>query len=333
MGLLPAVKNPGVLSPQALRQLHRLRLNTGLHVPGMTSGVHSGFQRRPAAEFREHRRYTPGDDVRFVDWKATARQEHVFIKQNETPKDVAVTLLIDCSASMTWGNPPKLATTLALASALGYLALAQGDRLVVRPVVATGLPVLGPIRGKGQVPLLVRFLGELGERAGQLRAQADLGKAMIALGRRSPAPGAGRPGALAGGLVCVLSDLLGVGDLLTGLAALPQPAWNVAVLHLLHPAEIEPALAPGYGDFELFDIETGQKKRHALTARAFETYRQRLQAWQDDLARACQEKGALYSMISTGWSFEREILPRLIEMRVATPYEAALPVARLVKLR
>jgi hypothetical protein len=122
--------------------------------------------------------------------------------------------------------------------------------------------------------------------------------------------------------VCILSDLLGVADLTGGLAALPLPAWSVAIFHLLHPAEINPDLAPGYGDFELIDIETGQKKRHTLTARALDTYRQRLQAWQDQLTRICQEKSALYSMISTGWSFENEILPHLIKMRVASPLEA-----------
>jgi uncharacterized protein (DUF58 family) len=294
------------LSSAALRQLNRLRLNTGPLLPGLAVGSRPSQQRRPAAEFREHRQYAPGDDVRYVDWKASARQEHIFIKQGERQKDAAVFLLLDCSASMAWGDPPKSRAAIALANALGYLALAQGDRLTVLPVTGSrppnGLPPLGPIRGKGQVPMLFNYL-----QAVRFDGRVDLAQFMAGFGQRKPARG---------GLILVISDLLNMGELSRGLQAFPRPGWQVVVCHLLHPAEIDPAL-DGY--FELQDIETGQRKRYTITPRALATYRSRLQSWQDQLARTCQERKAAYTVIPANWSLENETIPHLRGIQVVSP--------------
>jgi uncharacterized protein (DUF58 family) len=295
------------LSPQALRQLNRLRLNTHLLLPGLAVGARASQQRKPAAEFREHRRYTPGDDVRYVDWKASARQEHIFIKQGEHQKDALIYLLLDCSASMAWGDPPKSFSALALAAALGYLALAQNDRLAVLPLVedppgGQNRPPLGPILGKGQVPLFINYLQSL-----HFKGQVNLARSVAGLVRREGARS---------GMVILLSDLLGVDDLARALEPLPLPAWNVVVCHLLHPAEIDPTLR---GDLEMQDIETGQKKRYSVTSRALDTYRQRLQAWRSDVAGACLERKAVYTMIPTHWSIEKEILPHLRKARIVAP--------------
>jgi uncharacterized protein (DUF58 family) len=304
MNSAPAM--PAGLSPAALRQLNRLRLNTGPLLPGLAAGSRPSQQRRPAAEFREHRPYTPGDDVRYVDWKASARQEHIFIRQGEHQKDAAVFLFLDRSASMAWGEPPKSRAAIALASALGYLALAQGDRLAVIPASedrpGDSLPPLGPVRGKGQVPLLFNYL-----QAVQFQGRVDLARVLAGFGQRKPARG---------GLVLVISDLLNMGDLAAGLAAFPRPSWKVVVCHLLHPAEIDPAL-DGY--FEFQDIETGGRKHYTVTPRVLETYRQRLQSWQGQLARTCQESNAAYALLPTNWSLESETIPHLRGMQVVSP--------------
>jgi uncharacterized protein (DUF58 family) len=121
------------LSAQAIRQLDRLRLNAGRYLPGYGVGLRPSLRRRPSAEFQQHRMYVPGDDVRFVDWKASARAEHIFVKQGEQPKEATVYLLLDCSASMAWGSPPKSQAALQLAAALAYLALSHGDRFMLVP--------------------------------------------------------------------------------------------------------------------------------------------------------------------------------------------------------
>ena len=117
-----------LLSPKAIRQLDRLRLSGARELRGQAIGQRPSFRRQPAPDFREHRAYVPGDDIRYVDWRASARHEQFFVKQGEYPKEATVYLLVDCSASMNWGEPPKRQTQLQLTATLAYLALAHRDR-------------------------------------------------------------------------------------------------------------------------------------------------------------------------------------------------------------
>lgn len=303
----PASPGEHLLSGDALRILNRLKLNTGPYLPGISVGHRPSSQRHPSVDFRDHRMYAPGDDVRFVDWKASARQEHVYIRQGEQQKEARIYLLIDLSASMRWGEPPKSNAALALAAALGYLALGSGDRLVVEPVFdrslnRAGPKPLGPISGKGQFAGLLNYLRSL-----PFRGQVDMGPTLASLRKR---------GSSGGGLVLVLSDLLGVGDLSASLEALPRPKWRVVILHQLHPAELDPTLQ---GDLELQDIENGQKKKYTITPKALETYRQRLEGWRAGIQEVCTEKKAVYTLLPTGWSLENETLPHLRSMNIVQP--------------
>jgi len=302
-GRIPAGDDRGStssLSAQTLQLLNRLTLNTDPMLPRQASGARSSATRKPASEFREHRQYAPGDDVRYVDWKASARQEHIFIKQNTDPKAELVYLLLDCSASMAWGKPPKSDTALALANLLGYLALAHQDRLVVLPVA--GAPSAGfhhPLWGKGQAALLNRYLQTL-----SFSGQVDLSRALASLRQRKLSQG---------GLVLVISDLLGTQDLSKALSALPAPSWKVVFCHLLHPDELNPKIN---GHFEMQDIETGQKKRYPVTAKVLKQYRLRLQAWRDQVAQTCLERRVVYLMLPTQGSIVQEIIPELLRSRV-----------------
>ncbi len=118
-----------------------------------------------------------------------------------------------------------------------------------------------------------------------------------------------------GGLVVVISDLLGTSNLEQGLSALPAPDWKLVVCHLLHPAELDPHLD---GSFEMQDIETGRKKVYPVTPRVLQMYHQRLQSWQDDVAQVCHKRSAVYTLIPTHWSLENEVMPQLQRAQVVT---------------
>src|SRR2546426_11356642 len=81
-----------------------------------------GRRRSPLAgssmEFADFRRYAPGDDFRRIDWRAFARLERLFLRVFEAEENITVTILIDCSASMYYGNPPKATLATSLAAAL-----------------------------------------------------------------------------------------------------------------------------------------------------------------------------------------------------------------------
>jgi uncharacterized protein (DUF58 family) len=290
-----------LLSARALRQLNRLKLNTHPFVPGYSAGERSSQRRRPASDFREHRMYTPGDDVRFVDWKASARQEHIFIKQGEQLKNATISILVDCSASMSWGDPSKQRAALSLAAALAYLGLAHRDRMLLTPL-APERKGLGPLTGKSQFPMVMNYL-----RSISFQGEIDLSRSIRTFSRKSVAWG---------GLALVISDLLGVEDLRDGLSSLPAPTWQVVVLHLLHPLEIQPELQ---GDFKMQDIETGQSKNYTVTPQALVKYQARLQAWQQELEEVCRDHKCIYLPLSSGWTMESQVLPRLRAANVIKP--------------
>ena len=73
----------GGLPDRTLRLLNQLSLNSGPLRLALPSGSRPSPLARTAIEFREHRQYAPGDDFRYVDWKASARQEHIYVKQGE----------------------------------------------------------------------------------------------------------------------------------------------------------------------------------------------------------------------------------------------------------
>jgi uncharacterized protein (DUF58 family) len=292
---------PGVrLNQRAVRQLNRLQLNAGRYLPGTAVGLRPSMRRQPAYDFREHRMYVPGDDVRFVDWKASARQEHVFVKQDEHPKEATAHLLLDCSASMRWGDPPKAMRALEVAAALGFLALAHGDRLYIHPSPGSQAQPLGPISGKGQVPALLNYLRLL-----PFQGRADLEQTVRHL-----------VGGAHGGLTLLISDLLDVTNLRTVLQTLPPPAWEVVVLHLLHAEELNPTLR---GNVEMNDVESGQGINYDVDARALLRYKQHVTTWCGELEMTCFDNNALYTLIPTHWSLDGEILPHLRSIHLLSP--------------
>lgn len=288
------------LNPRAVSQLNHLKLNASQYLPGFAAGTRASTRRRPAFDFREHRTYVPGDDVRFVDWKASARQEHIFIKQGEYPKEASVQILLDCSRSMDWGDPTKHDAARQLTAALGYTALSQGDRLVIQTLSSESIKPLGPISGKGQVPTMLNYLMNT-SCAGKI----DLTESVKELTRRRK-----------GGLVLIISDLLDVSSLGQAIELLPVPTWDVVVLHLLHSEEVQPTVK---GNFKMVDIETGGAANYDINQASLEVYKQRLDTWRDELEYICNDNNSFYSLILGDWSLEQRIIPHLRSLNILVP--------------
>ncbi|MBN2045159.1 MAG: DUF58 domain-containing protein [Anaerolineales bacterium] len=289
------------LNLEALRQLERLQIRGSRALRGDRTGGRISHRRKPASEFIEHRMYVPGDDIRFVDWQATARHEQVFIRQGEMPKDVLVYLLVDTSGSMLWGKPPKRDTQLAVATALGVSALQNGDRLYVVPYGENPNPEFGPASGKGHLTGFTRHLNQL-SYGGESHLEAAVQSLTHKVAR--------------GGVVFILSDLLERGDLGRVLSSLPAPKWWVNVLHLLHPAEVAPEIR---GSWVLEDSETGLAINYDLSNEAIRRYQQRVVDWCEQLEMTAVAHHAFYLMIDTDALLDKEILPLLRERQVLLP--------------
>src|SRR5690349_15954049 len=94
-------------------------------------GEHRAQRRTAGIEFADYRPYTPGDDLRRVDWNAYARLGTLQVRQAQAEHDTVLYLLVDPSPSMAFGAPAKFLAARRLAAALGYIALAHLDAVVL----------------------------------------------------------------------------------------------------------------------------------------------------------------------------------------------------------
>src|SRR5207244_10530112 len=88
--------------PQTLARIARLELRARAVVEGVISGMHKSPHRGSSVEFAQHRDYTPGDEIRHIDWKVYARTDRFHIKQFEEETNLKATLVQDASASMDY---------------------------------------------------------------------------------------------------------------------------------------------------------------------------------------------------------------------------------------
>ena len=117
------------LHPDAISRISRLQLRARYIVEGFLSGMHRSPYFGQSIEFRQHREYAPGDDLRHVDWKVWARQDRLYVKQFEEDTNMRCTLLVDVSNSMKYGNGPlnKYDYACTVAASMAYLILRQND--------------------------------------------------------------------------------------------------------------------------------------------------------------------------------------------------------------
>ncbi|HTD79041.1 MAG TPA: DUF58 domain-containing protein, partial [Chloroflexota bacterium] len=254
----------GLLSEDLLRRIERLSLKIRRPLPGGPAGEHLGRGQGTSIEFADHRPYSPGDDYRRIDWNALARLDELTIRVTEPREDVGLYVILDCSSSMASGDGAKARVARQLAAGLAYLALNQLD--VVRVYAL----------GNGMVSRSPRFTGR--------KQAADVFRLLRGLPVvPSTDLGAGFAGFLADrparGLVVVLSDLLIGSDYRRGLRRVVQMGFEVALVHVLSEAELNPRLT---GDVELIDSETAETIKISMRLDTLSSYRRDVERWQQD---------------------------------------------------
>ncbi|HEU0000219.1 MAG TPA: DUF58 domain-containing protein [Ktedonobacteraceae bacterium] len=267
------------LDARTLQQLDNLALVTRR---AMASG-RPGRRRSPLAgssmEFADYRRYAPGDDFRRIDWRAYARLERLFLRLFEAEENLTVTILIDCSDSMQYGEPSKASLAVTLAAALAYIAL-KCEESVIMGALSNRLVAY---RRAGSGTHAIWTVGEFLSRLPQ-GGPTDLNRALRDPGRIITGPG----------LTIVISDFLSAGGYQTGLRSLRQLRQDVALLQILAPQEIEPDLQ---GDWHLRDSEGNGGVDISITPAVLEAYKQRLLAYVQELASFAHSHAMTHTMI------------------------------------
>ena len=310
-----------------MRKLERLSLISRKLKAGRMKGERRSPKRGQSVEFADYRNYTHGDDLRRVDWNAYARMERLFIKLFQEEEDLTVHLLLDASKSMDWGDPTtitvsapvapvdsearptggvvtptlpasdlraqnKLVYARRTAAALGYVALANLDRLSVIAFNSTGLQRFSSVRGKGHAVSLLRWIAAV-----RSEGATDLDLVLRQYASQAKYPG----------LLFVLSDLLVEGGGIEGLKALQSAGHEVNVIHTLAPAEVHPELAL-IGDLRLKDVETGATQEVSIDGGVLDLYREKFEAWQSGIEDFCRRRGINYIQVTTDQPFEDLVL-------------------------
>jgi uncharacterized protein (DUF58 family) len=275
-----------------LQRLERLALVARRTLRGLGRGDRRSKRAGGSVEFSDYRRYAWGDEVRRIDWYAYARFETLFLKLFVEEQDLAVHVLVDASASMRTGTPAKLGYALRAAAALGYVALAAGDRLSLRAFVgAESSPPFGPARGRGRLPRLLQHL----ERTGSPGGKTSLAGAAAAFLARRPEPG----------VVLLISDLLDGDGYEKPLARLRAAGHEPFILQLAAPEEVAPALGD---EHDLVDAETGEVVPVTLDRTAVRAYAERFRAFVAGVELFAKKLEIGHILVRTDLPFEALVL-------------------------
>ncbi|MEC9374223.1 MAG: DUF58 domain-containing protein, partial [Planctomycetota bacterium] len=137
------------LHPKTLSRLGSFELRAKHIVEGVMSGMHRSPFQGFSVEFAQHRQYVPGDDLRHLDWKVFGRSDKLYLKQHQQETNLDQVILVDASGSMNFGsrsfreasgvghgegprgqaNWTKFDHATAMAAAMSYISLRQGDRV------------------------------------------------------------------------------------------------------------------------------------------------------------------------------------------------------------
>jgi uncharacterized protein (DUF58 family) len=294
--------NP-LLSPELLRRLEQFQLLARRRAKSSFKGERRSRARGHSVEFADYRSYVPGDDFRYLDWNLYGRLDRLFLKLYEEERELPVSILLDASESMTFGDPSKFDTARRVAAAIAYVALCGFDRVSIRlfpdrPAETATRGALRSVRGKRSALQLFRDLGRL--TAGG-RASFNDALRRCAIETRHA------------GLALVLSDFLDPAGYEPGLSALVGRGFQVSAVQVLAPDE----LAPGaYGDLRLVDSETGATREVTFGRYRLKAYQQSVASFCARLRGHCQARGIHFFRTPSDASLEHLLLRQLREAEV-----------------
>jgi uncharacterized protein (DUF58 family) len=261
------------------------RIETGLAAPTTT--------RLPAGgtELTGHRDYTPGDDLRHLDWTVCARHDELLVRQFEGEADPHLYVLLDGSTSMAAGMPRKFDVALRAAAALGYLALKKLVR--VRIVVFSDRidRQSVPLRGEVRIVQLLRFLETLSTR----QSATDLtgaARAFVGLHQRH-------------GSAVVVSDFFDSAGVETAMDVLRLGGYHPRIVQIYDETEADPDVL---GDQELHDDEAQCRWQLTVTERHARRYRRLFEEHQHAIRRYAAKYRLGCAQIRTSFPLDEVLL-------------------------
>ncbi|HYC80470.1 MAG TPA: DUF58 domain-containing protein [Solirubrobacterales bacterium] len=265
-----------LLDATALRQLERLSLAGVEAVVRGFGGQRAGAGHSRGLEFIDYRRYTPGDDLRNIDWNVYARLREVVVKTAPSEAHVDLALMLDASASMGSGDGSKFRHAQELAALLGTVALLGSDAIAVDVLADGGARAGVRLTAPHVVPELIAELGALPRGT-----RTDLTASLREHRRGSP---------MADLAVLVTDALVDPADLGSALAELAASGGAATLVHVVESGV--PELPDG--TTELLDAETGERIVVELTAELRRAFGERRAEEAAAVRELCAGRGVAY---------------------------------------
>lgn len=146
-----------ILDAAFFDRLSQLRLVMGHRTSMNLTGNRKSVQKGSSMEFSDFREYMPGDDIRRIDWNAYGRLDRLYVKEYMEEKEAVVSILVDTSASMDYGEKKKSELACMLAAAFSYMGLNNMDRVILYDMGSMQQPFAAG-GGKRALPRLADWL-------------------------------------------------------------------------------------------------------------------------------------------------------------------------------
>ena len=283
--------------PEFLASLQPLRIVARRVLRGGRHAEHLSKQRGPGLEFADYRAYTPGDDLRAIDWNIYRRLGRVFVRVFEEQQDLPLYLLPDVSSSMCFdeeGATPggRAEACLRATLALAAISLNQHDRVGIFPFNDVLTVHEAPTAGKNRVLPIARRLAEV-----DFDSTTDLCSALKRLaGMR-----------LRQGMCVVVSDFFDPSGAKAIVDRLADLRHRLLLVQIVRAADRDPDLQ---GDLRLVDAETGEAENVSVTPELVARMQKAYDEHQQVLVDFARSRSAGFVRIDA----DQPVVPQLAEV-------------------
>ena len=289
-----------LLSTQFMHQLDRLDVMSRKMLRGKTQGERRSKKKGQSVEFADYRSYVVGDDLRHIDWNLYARLDKLFLRLFMEEEDLSVSIVLDITKSMDFGDPNKLLYAKRVAAALGYIGLTHYNRVNLYTFADTITDMAQGMRGRRPIPRMLKFLdGQQAVEGEHVSGNLAAVCKRLAMIQRQP------------GVIILLSDFFDKGDMADALRYLGGDKHDVYTIQLLAPQEVDPAKGNILGDLRLRDIEDGDIAEVSVSPALLRRYKANLQAYCQHVREQCLKRGVAYMISETDVPFETLVLKYL----------------------
>lgn len=279
---------------EVLARCERLRINPLRRRTNHSRGEHHAGKGGASTEFADYRDYSPGDDVRYVDWNIFARTGDPFLKLYKHEEEMHVVLLVDGSRSMQFEGKFDLARRLA--AAFGVMGLLNVERVsgYACEETAANLTILTPCRGRVSLRKMLVFFEQL-RGGGTFPIEAMIEQALKHHRGK--------------GICVILSDFLTTGDLTRPFNRLHSAGLEIDALQILGPTEIDPELT---GDLRFVDSETAQTLDVSSVGELLGLYHDHRQGLADHIATLCRQRQGRFLSLSSDDDIQTVLFDQLL---------------------